>query len=96
MLLIASTILYLVNLDKKNKIKELNQELQEYKDKEEIVNSYAEDLETIETLKQETAGQENKIKELGEQVQNATDLLVKNKEKRDNMEGTRWIIWKKV
>lgn len=87
MLIGALVVIYIYNKDREKEIAILNDKLKDLEKKEIIVDRYSDDIDDIKKLEQEIFGQENKINEVGKQVSEVTDLLIKNKEKIDKLEN---------
>lgn len=86
-LIIISIYLCKVNRDQKQHLKQLEVNLEEKKEKEQLIIKYKEDLSTIKELKQEILGQQAKLNEFNIQLTNFTETLVKNQEKLSKLES---------
>lgn len=80
-LIITSIYLYKENVFQKQHLKQLEVNLEEKKEKEQLIIKYKEDLSTIKELKQEILGQQAKLNEFNIQLTNFTETFVKNQEK---------------
>lgn len=84
-LIILIITFYFLNNKQKKEVDNLNDKIASITEKEKLISKYNDELPKIKDYKQKIMGQETKIETLGSQVQNITDLLIKNKNKLDNL-----------
>lgn len=83
----TSIYLYQENTYQETILKETQEKLKIRKEQEQFVKVHKEDLNTIKSLKQEILGQQHKLEEYQNQISNFTEILIKNKEKLEELES---------
>ena len=83
----TSIYLYQENTYKETILKETQEKLKIRKEQEKFVKVHKADLNTIKSLKQEILGQQLKLEEYQNQISNFTEILIKNKEKLEELES---------
>lgn len=86
LLFITTIYFYQENINQEKTIKKLEIKLEKRKENEQLISKYQSDLETIKTLKQEILGQQKKLEEFNIQIQEFTNILIKNQEKLNVLE----------